>query len=260
MLKKIIWVPLVFFSCLNFTETGKRYSKNYVKKIKIEPGDLHVKNQNGNIILNHWDSLYVKVIAEKSVKAEDEKEAKDLLKKIDIKIEKKNNALFVETETSLKRNYDVNYKILLPSADEITVNIYNGSVIIKGLEGSFKLKAVNGNFNIKKSDGDFKAETVNGSFNISDCAVKTLEFKAINGSAKIQVDYLLNPFKIFVKITNGNINIVIPGNEEFSVYAYAENGKVNSDFPIYKSEDRTKTDSKVLLQTVNGYISVKKKK
>ncbi len=259
MVKKIIWMPLIFFSCLDFVEADKRYSKRYIERIKFEPRGLYVKNKNGSLILSKWDSSYVKVIAEKSVKAVDEKEAESLFKKIDVKIEKRKGTLFVETETTLKGNYDVNYKIFLPSVNEVAVDIYNGSVIIKGLKGSFKLKTINGSFNIRNTEGDFRVETINGSFNISDCVIGTLEFKAINGSAKIYVDSLLNPFKISVNITNGNIRAVIPEKENFSIYAHATNGKVNSDFPVYTSEDKIETDSRILLQTVNGSIFVVKK-
>jgi hypothetical protein len=135
----------------------------------------------------------------------------------------------------------VPYRVLL--SDVATVN---GSVTVRGVEGTGELHSVNGNVEVTDSAGRFSAHTTNGNVH--------LELSRLGEGAPMVLETI-----------NGSVLLGLPPDAHGNIRARSMNGELNSDLPrIVRGAYEGRAfhgilgsgGSAITLRTVNGGIRI----
>lgn len=175
---------------------------------------LNIRNINGNIIINGWDSLKIKIKGTKKVYVgvEEEEKINKIFDDIKIDIKKENNILRVETKPLKKfwkNGWKVCYEIFLPFDAKVKINSVNGDVKIKNVKDKIDIKIVNGDIELNSLGNEISAETVNGNILLYLEKIEDkINISTVNG--KIESDFPMQTYKenkIKLKTINGNIKV-----------------------------------------------------
>lgn len=149
--------------------------------------DLHLYSFDGSIEVRSWDKPEILVQIEK--RGQD----KDVVAKIEVTAEQKDNKVHVEARYSAKTGF-VGFGIYQsPSARLVASVPRNTNLILKTADGSVVVERVSGRTEIKTDDGtiralevtgDLLAETGDGSIQIDDCAGR-VEARTSDGSIRL---------------------------------------------------------------------------
>src|ERR1700684_3674731 len=175
-------------------------------------GSFVLENVNGSVHVDGWDRDEVEVSAVKTGTSE----ARDVQQ---VKIEVDNSTpgqIAVHTrypkgegaEVAVEYHVHVPYRVLLGS-----VGTVNGSVIVRGIEGSGALRSVNGNVEVTNSTGRFSEKTT-------------------NGNVRLELRQLADGGPMNLETVNGSVVLGLPASARADVKVLSMNGDVTSDFPV----------------------------
>lgn len=216
-------------------------------------GKVWIENVNGSLTITAWDKEQVQVAAVKKA------DNKDILGKIEIKIESSEDSFKLETQLPKVKKWlfggssqkgQVSYEIMVPAGVEIK-----------------KAGSVNGGVSIEGIGGPVHASTVNGALSVK--ALKdSVDLSAVNGSLKAGFQALPSKGSVKMSTVNGSLELRLPEELNARFSAHTVNGGVESDFdlPVKKNFPvGTNLDAQIGeggpsidLSTVNGRISIRK--
>lgn len=200
-------------------------------------GSFLLDNVNGSVQVEGWDRDEVEVSAVKT----SETDTRDL-EQVKIEVESVPGQVAVHTrypngqgaDVAVEYRVHVPYRVLLGSVETV-----NGSVVVRGVEGSGDLRSVNGNVEVLNSSGRFNAKTTNGNLHL-------------------ELRRLLNGGPMNIETVNGSVVLGLPSDGHANVKVLSMNGDLTSDLPL-TSTTRTLTAHtfRAKLGTGGGNISVR---
>jgi DUF4097 and DUF4098 domain-containing protein YvlB len=174
-------------------------------------GSFLLENVNGSVQVEGWDRDEVEVSAIKS----SDTDVRDL-EQVKIEVESVPGQVAVRTcypngegaEVAVEYRVHVPYRVLLGSVETV-----NGSVVVKGVDGSGDLRSVNGNVEVLDSAGRFNAKTTNGNLHL-------------------ELRRLVDGGPMNIETVNGSVVLGLPSDGRANVKVLSMNGDLTSDLPV----------------------------
>jgi hypothetical protein len=174
-------------------------------------GSFLLENVNGSVHVDGWDREEVEVRAVKSSQSDSRN-----LKQVKIEVESHPGQVTVHTlypqgegaEVAVEYYVYVPYHVLLGSIETV-----NGSVTVRGVEGSGELRSVNGDVEVLNSSGRFSAKTTNGDLHL-------------------ELRQLLDGGPMNIETVNGSVILGLPSNARAELKVLSMNGDFTSDLPF----------------------------
>jgi len=236
--------------------------ETFKKKIDFEPeGYVYVQNTNGRVEVEGWNKNVIMIEAKKYVKASTNSAAKQYMKEIRIDITQNKKEIVIKTHFPRRSNNFwnwifrndesgyINYKLFVPKQTDIDIELTNGGISLKGVEGRAELNTTNGEITGKEIVGIVDAYTTNGSIEI--------ELSEVYSGNDMQF-----------QTTNGSIKLYLPENIRCNISARTSNGSLDTEFPLTlkgnfsskKIEGKIKGGGPLIrLKTTNGNIQIYKR-
>ncbi|OGG43223.1 MAG: hypothetical protein A3F84_21545 [Candidatus Handelsmanbacteria bacterium RIFCSPLOWO2_12_FULL_64_10] len=227
---------------------------------------ISVRNTNvyfGDISLQPWDRTEIRIEAKKKANHSFKETAEKYVRKIEIAVEQKEDALevrtvlpehkgdwdWVESFFSLDwvfegraKGVNVSYEISVPRKMDADLNTTNGSVKIGALEGRMDLRTKNGDLTVEGVKGEVDGRTTNGSITLTrlegGCNGKTT-----HGNVKAEL-LTFGASGCRLGATNGYIHITLPADVRADLEAFTTHGSITCELPI-SLENETGKRSKV---------------
>jgi hypothetical protein len=202
----IVASPLLFFCASGFAFT-QVFQESYPMN---SGGKFTLANVNGSVQVEGWDRDEVDVRAVKTSEGDDAD-----LDLVHIEVQSGNDGVAVRTRYPREGGVPVfvDYQIRVPYrvllSDVATVN---GSVTVRGVDGTGELHAVNGNVEVTDSAGRFGAHTTNGNI--------FLELTKLPDGAPMVLETI-----------NGSVVLALPPDAQGEIHARSMNGDFSSDLP-----------------------------
>jgi DUF4097 and DUF4098 domain-containing protein YvlB len=212
-------------------------------------GKFTLKNVNGSVQVDGWEREEVEVEAVKSARS-----SPGDLDRVQIDIQPSPGAVAVYTrypqgdgvEVAVDYRIRVPYRVLLSGIETV-----NGSVSVRGVDGSGELRSVNGDVDVVDSAGRFSARTTNGNVR--------LELRQVKGEGPMDL-----------ATVNGSLLLALPADARAILNVRSMNGDFHSDLPLETtasvngrifrgrlgSGSAGAVGAEVTLTTVNGAIRV----
>jgi hypothetical protein len=211
-----LFFPLLLLAavlCISLPSSALTVSNEvFVRTLPLSAGGSFVlENVNGSVQVEGWDRDEVEVRAVKTSITD----PRDL-DQVKIEVDTHPGQVAVHTrypqgegaQVAVEYHVRVPYRVLLGSIETV-----NGSVVVRGIEGSGQLRSVNGNVEVLNSSGRFNAKTTNGDLR--------LELRELRDGAPMDIETV-----------NGSVILGLPSNAHAHLKVLSMNGDVTSDFPV----------------------------
>jgi len=177
-------------------------------------GSFLLENVNGSVQVEGWDRDEVEVRAVK-ISTTDQRD----LEQVKIEVDSDSSHVAVHTrypegqgaQVAVEYHIHVPYRVLLGSVQTV-----NGSVSVRGIEGSGALRSVNGNVEVVNSSGRFNAKTT-------------------NGDLRLELNQLMDGGPMDIETVNGSVVLGLPSNARANLKVLSMNGDVTSELPVTSS-------------------------
>jgi DUF4097 and DUF4098 domain-containing protein YvlB len=208
-------------------------------------GSLTLENVNGSVQVEGWSRDEVEVSAVKTATRSDSRDVSQVKIEVD---DSHPGQVAVHTrypngqgaDVAVEYRVHVPYRVLLGSVETV-----NGSVVVRGVEGSGDLRSVNGNVEVLNSSGRFNAKTTNGNLHL-------------------ELRRLMDGGPMNIETVNGSVVLGLPSDGHANVKVLSMNGDLTSDLPL-TSTARTLTahmfraklgagGGNISVRTVNGGV------
>jgi len=111
-------------------------------------------------------------------------------------------------EVAVEYHVHVPYRVLLGNVETV-----NGSVTVRGVEGSGELRSVNGNVEVTESTGRFSEKTT-------------------NGNVRLELRQLSDGGPMNLETVNGSVVLGLPSTARANLKVLSMNGDVYSELPV----------------------------
>ena len=198
----------ILLNCSNCLAIDQTFKQTY----PLPPGgSFLLDNVNGSVQVDGWDRDEVEVSAVKTSQS-DQREV-ELVK---IEVDSTPGKIVVHTrypkgegaEVAVEYHVHVPYRILLGHVETV-----NGSVIVRGVDGSGALRSVNGNVEVTNSTGRFSEKTT-------------------NGNVRLELRQLADGGPMNLETVNGSVVLGLPTTARADLKVLSMNGDVTSDLPV----------------------------
>ncbi len=243
------------------TALAERLTEQFDKTWTVKPGArLVLSNENGIVQVTSWDRPAVRIEAEKTIKGHGDN-AREAMKALRIEVRQEGDTLVVETRkpngsggegflhwlAGSHVEYEVSYRVTVPSNFNVEVETVNGRVEAENLSGELSFGTTNGPIDLNNLKGSVSASTTNGSIHA-------------------ELVEVTNGKDMSFTTTNGRIGVVLPANFRGDVDAGTTNGSIDTDFPVTSTHfSRTRVSGTIngggrllRLRTTNGGITIRK--
>jgi hypothetical protein len=243
MMRQAIWVLgifLIFLAAPAFA-FDKVFDHTYPLP---KGGTFTLENVNGSVQVVGWERDEVEVRAVKTAR----RNAADL-DRVQIDVEGRPDAVSVRTRYPQESGVDVavDYEVRVPFRVLLGgVATVNGSIRVRGVEGSGRLRSVNGNVEVFDSVGRFSARTTNGNLHL-------------------ELQQLPDGDPMAIETVNGSVLLAVPPNAGATLNVHTMNGDFRSEVPVI-SQGSFSTRAfhgqigsgggEISIRTVNGRIRV----
>ncbi len=174
-------------------------------------GKFTLENVNGSVQVDGWEREEVEVQAVKTARRNRED-----LDRVQIEIEASANGVAVRTRYPRDEGVEVavDYRVHVPHRVLLgDVQTVNGSVVVRGVEGTGVVRSVNGNVDVLDSSGRFSAHTT-------------------NGNVRLELRRLENGGPMSVSTVNGSVVLALPADAQATLDVRSLNGDFHSELPI----------------------------
>jgi Putative adhesin len=198
----------ILFNSSNCLAIDQTFKQTY----PLPPGgSFLLDNVNGSVQVDGWDRDEVEVSAVKT--SQTDQHEVELVK---IEVDSTPGKIAVHTrypegegaEVAVEYHVHVPYRILLGSVETV-----NGSVTVRGVNGSGALRSVNGNVEVTNSTGRFSEKTT-------------------NGNVRLELRQLADGGPMNLETVNGSVVLGLPTTARADLKVLSMNGDVTSDLPV----------------------------
>ena len=114
------------------------------------------------------------------------------------------------------RNWNVQLIVLAPDGASIDIETNNGPIGVKGLAGTFALRASNGPISVSGVDGEVKARASNGPINV-DGGRGTFDVETSNGPIGVRLTGRRWEGSLTARAQNGPLTVTLPADFQTGV-------------------------------------------
>jgi hypothetical protein len=203
--------------------------------------------KNGGIAVKGWERNEILVRYRVQTRAMTQEEADAIASQI--RVETNNAQIRAEgPEQERHHNWDVSYEIFVPRQSALSLQTYNGGIVIMDVRGQIEFSATNGGAVLKRLGGNVQGHTTNGGL------VVNLDGARWDGD------------RLDVQTTNGGIVMSVPENYSAHLETSTVNGNLNIGFPMTVqgrinkeiSVDLGNGGTTIRAVTTNGGISIRR--
>ena len=177
----------------------------------VNHSSFRLEGISGNIEITGVSSNdTIKVEGERRVASESTEDAQEHLDLLQVQVTDLSNELYVKTNQpsdSQGRNYQVDYRITIPSTFAVITTNINGNVTASSLENTLSVGNTNGNVILQNISANTAINVTNGQ---------------ILSNVTLQLDGTITH-----TVTNGNIGFIIPQNTSADFSASVVNGNIS---------------------------------
>ena len=186
------------------------------KSFKVESNSsLRLDNVNGSVDIIAWKKNEIKVTAVITANDQDDRD------RITIEMEQSSRGVDVKTRYSKQSGWGnshsgkVDYTVMVPFGARLpSIELVNGSLTIKNVEGEIDAELVNGAIVATGLAGDSEISSVNGSINV--------KYK----------DSVSQLNRINLETVNGSVKLYLPDEISASVNVETVHGSIKNDFGL----------------------------
>lgn len=211
-------------------------------------GELVVDaRQNGGVRVTGWDRDDVLVRAAVRAWGEDEDEARELAKQVEIRTDGGKIRADGPEQNWNRAAWTVSYEIFTPHETDLDIESINGGIVLADVGGEIDFDTTNGGVSLEAIAGDVRGRTTNGGVDIR------LTGETWTGD---QLD---------VGTTNGGVRLHVPESYSARLEAHTTNGGINIDVPVRVQGQLSRRDVSATLgeggpllrvRTTNGGVHV----
>jgi hypothetical protein len=199
-------------------------------------GSFTLENVNGSVQVDGWEKEEVEVRAVKVAQNDPQD-----LERVEIDVQSCPAHLLVRTKypkgegvaVSVDYHIHVPYRVLLGSVETV-----NGSVLVRGIEGTGALRSVNGNVEVLNSSGRFSARTT-------------------NGNLRLELRRLTDGGPMAIETVNGSVALGLPANARADLKILSMNGEFSSELPVASQGSLTTRSFHGRIGSGGGEVSVR---
>ncbi len=141
------------------------------KTFSVKPGgSLTVETEGGNVRVETGDDTTVKVVARQTIRASSEREADELLERLDMSIEQSGNDVAVRAKYERMRwgrnPVNVDFTVTVPARYDVDLRTSGGDVRVGDLDGKVRARTSGGNVVLGKMSGPVDAHTSGGNVSL----------------------------------------------------------------------------------------------
>jgi len=238
-MKKITNKFIAIFTLTLSLNVQSKVENEVVRSFSVgEQTEFRLENINGAVEITGWNKSEIKVIA--TIVAKNQKDRD----RITIEMDKNGRGLSVETHYKESSGWGsnhsgkVDYEVMVPKAAKLSsIDLVNGSLFIKGVEGKIKVGLVNGSI-------------------VATGLASDSDINSVNGSIKVSYSSLAKDLdSISLDTVNGSIKLHLPENIDADVEIETMHGSIKNDFGL--SADRNMFSGKNLQGTIgSGDVSI----
>jgi hypothetical protein len=194
---------------------NERASETWSKTYALAAGGrVEITNVNGRIELSGSDTDKVEVSAEKVGKGSTPEDAKEMLKRIEIRETISPNQIRLETRLQRPTGIhfgggEVRYTVRVPVGANVKLETVNGGIEVENVRGRAELQTTNGGIVARRVAGGLDASTT-------------------NGGVHADLDSL-GPDGVQMECTNGGLRLTLPKDAKADITARIVNGGINVD-------------------------------
>ena len=221
------------------------------KTFMVQPGGtLKVATQGGDVRVRTGDVKEVHVTAKETIQTNSEKEADEMLEKLELKIEQNGNNVTAEAKYEQnswglhwggRSQVTVNFIVTVPDHFNADVHTSGGDIIIGSLTGNVRAHTSGGDMKFDKIAGDIDASTSGGDVELKE---GTARAKISTSGGDIHIDRAGGPTE--VSTSGGDIVI---SSAEHLISARTSGGEIQAVLTGPLKDD-------CLLSTSGGEVSV----
>jgi DUF4097 and DUF4098 domain-containing protein YvlB len=250
---------------------GPEYTDQISRTLRLgRNGTVDIQNLSGDITVAGGSANDVRIEATKRVRHQNESEARELLRAIDVRIDERNGDVEVRTDYP-RRNWSggVDYNVSVPRDANVILRSISGDIRVSNLNGELRAettsgdltatsvrrirqaKTISGDLEISDSDGDeVAASTVSGDIEMRAIKARTVDLQAVSGDMRITdvesdrlfgrsvsgtVEFsgrLARNGRYELQSHSGNVRVSPIGSTGFTIEASTFSGNLQSDFPV----------------------------
>lgn len=238
----ILAAAVLFLALPSFATNDQLFDKIYPLS---SGGNFQLDNVNGSVQVDGWDRDEVEISAVKMA----ENDPGDL-DQVQIDVESVPGQVAVHTlypnSSGTGNGVTVEYHVHVPNRVLLAnVKTVNGSVSVRGVQGSGDLRSVNGDVEVTDSAGNFNAKTTNGNL--------TLQLRKVGNGAPMDIETV-----------NGSVVLTLPSDTRANLKVQNMNGIFSSELPVSSATTPTTAGffsaklgtggGQISLRTINGTI------
>ena len=201
------------------------------KTFQVQPGThLTVSTYGGEIRVDPSSDGVVKVVAKEHIRADDDAEADELLKKVDLTIEQRGNDVVATAETktssvfhmSGSHGVQIDFIVTVPSSASVDLKTSGGDIVVGDLGGSVRARTSGGEVKLGKMGGDIDASSSGGDVDLEE-GRGTVKLSTSGGS--VSAGHLVGPSNL--RTSGGDIKV---DSVENTLDADTSGGNVRAGF------------------------------
>ena len=248
-MKQITIFAVCLLVCSSYVLADVTETERFEHTVPLDGAkSVKVSNVNGEISIEGWSKKSIHVVATKSAEADTRGAAREILKKMEIEIQRDGKNISISTKFPDNSGGRVDYQIKVPTGIECEAATVNGNLRIENAAGPVEGATVNGNINIVGARETLSAATVNGNVHatLDGQPSGDLECATVSGSITLEVDANLKA-SIDASTMTGDIRAFFPIEKSSGFLGKSASGKLNGG------------GVEIELRTVNGNIEIKKR-
>jgi DUF4097 and DUF4098 domain-containing protein YvlB len=229
---------------------NEKYVENFERTEKLEmDGKVYLSNLSGDINVKTWDRSEVKIEARKIAKAGTLEKAKEMAAEVNIKIEREDGRLRIETKYPEGRTYkksinvSVEYSLTIPAKANVSAVTVSGNIGGENIGGLAKLTTVSGDIRVNKAHKGGEFTAVSGDIELTDIT-GDVEAKGVSGDITLD--------QVAGTVSAGTVS----GNVDVQDLSDAEFVDINAHSGYIKFAGTLHQEGRYSLQTHSGPISV----
>lgn len=178
-------------------------------------GSLFVDGRdNGGVRVTGWDRDDVLVRAAIRAWGDDEDEAREIERDVDIRTDDGKIRAEGPAQHWNRRAWAVSYEIFAPHETDLDIEAVNGGIVLADVDGEIEFDTTNGGVHLEGLAGDVRGRTTNGGVDIR------LTGETWDGDG------------LDVSTTNGGVRLRVSEGYSARFEARTTNGGINLDFPV----------------------------
>jgi len=208
-----------------------KIERDVERSFSVQPGmHLRAATFGGNITVTSSSDAVVKVVAREHIRASNDIEADDAVKKLELTIEQHGNEIVATASYPTKMGFhmgdwppvEVEFEISVPADASVDLKTSGGDVVVENLQGAVTAKTSGGDVKLGKIGGDINAETSGGNMSVVD-GLAAVHFTTSGGN--ITAKHILGAAEL--KTSGGDIKI---DSDEGTLSARTSGGDVKVGF------------------------------